>query len=154
MIKRAVLGSVVLLFAAWTYAYSQYGSLAGIVARLQGATLVLKQPRVDLGKCLVGQDYTATFEITNYASLTAVLFSKRSDCTCMKLGELPAEIPPGGTAAIDLRVNFDEPSVPRSRTVRTAVIQYRTDKIDTVIVPITATVTSPGVSTPAAPPTE
>ena len=106
--KRAILLRCVLALAGVVAAVLlglvlYYGSLRLAIARLSGERFVISPAAVDLGECESRTEHDVEFTVTNFTAHEIRIVGGEQSCSCVALGDLPLEVPPGESANISVR---------------------------------------------------
>ncbi len=105
------LGGVIAL-ASW-----HYGSLAAALAYLKGDRLIANRYALSLGTIDQGPIEDLAFMLSNLSDHPVRCLGENYSCTCMTVGDLPMDIPPGGRRPVTLKFRTTAKLGPVSETV-------------------------------------
>lgn len=117
-----VLGAAVLTVLVGAAGSWVYGSPGAALARLRGDDLTTAPGYLDFGALPPGEGRDATLTVNNWSGQPVRLIGGTSDCSCTTLADLPVTLPPGGSAAVSVRM-----VAPREAGQLTRTVTLRTD---------------------------
>jgi hypothetical protein len=118
-----------------------FGSLRYVSARINGESVYISPPVVNLGQCQADSDSVANFRITNLNSKKISVVGQRSSCDCALPEHLPIIVSQGKTADIKIIIRLPKHESYYDQTITLMVAEP--NRLAMYPVRVTATIPNP-----------